>query len=169
MGQLTSWDGEGFLALLENEYDRRTARAAEVVATRMRDNLAQDWPPASAEGESPHRRSGRLQGTIEVVRKASCLYWVHAKAKYSVYLELGTGKMGKRPFMLKSLMETSRMVYNIIIGDDDGLPHVRPFAPSFSPNATPFYATEGRQLQFSFGQLENLFGIEFDPSVQGRP
>src|SRR5882672_8596743 len=97
MGELTSWQGDAFMSQLEGQLDGRCAMAAEQVATQIRDNLNVDWPPSSVEGQSPHRRSGRLQGAVRVAKKASALYWVGVWTPYAVFLELGTSKMGKRP------------------------------------------------------------------------
>lgn len=72
----------------------------------LRQTLADDYPPASAPGESPHRRSGYLQeGVSWGVERSGPIYTltVASTALYSVYLEFGTSRMAARPFMSPAL------------------------------------------------------------------
>lgn len=72
----------------------------------LRQTLADDYPPASSPGESPHRRTGYLQESVSWgVDRFGPIYTltVASTALYSVYLEFGTERMAARPFMAPAL------------------------------------------------------------------
>lgn len=73
-------------------------------------SIGTPYPPASWAGEPPHRRSGRLRGSIKV-KKAQVLDtgsrstshgYVYAGVHYAKFLERGTRRMAARPFMIRA-------------------------------------------------------------------
>lgn len=54
---------------------------------------------ASAPGQPPNTDTGRLAGSIRVVKSGEPTAYVDALADYAVWLEFGTQNMEKRPFM----------------------------------------------------------------------
>lgn len=134
MGQVT-WNGAAVLEAMTRRIDARLDRAAEQIAVRMRGNLETPYPPASSPGESPHRRTGNLQGQVQVVKPAPLVRQVGSNARYAAFLELGTSRMAARPWALKSLMEGSQDLVQAVAGP--------------------------QQIDATPDQLEQLFGIEF--------
>ena len=73
------------------------------MAADIQDSLDDSYPPPSSPGTPPHRRSGLLQELVEsyVIQEGSIItLYIVSLAPYSRYLEGGTEKMKKRPFML---------------------------------------------------------------------
>lgn len=136
---LTYWNGDGFMDMLAEEYDSRLGLAAEVVATRMRNHIGEDYPPASAPGTPPHRRTGELQAAVEVTKPKPLTRFIGADTPYTLALELGRkdGSLAARPFMLRSLMESTQDIYQIVIEGGDARPGMQPFAASFAPGFAP--------------------------------
>jgi len=98
-------------------------RAAAVVKRTMRRLLNTPYPPASVAGESPHKRTGNLQGSIDVWvnRKTLQVYVGPAEigskgkpANYGLWLEFGTRKMDPRPFMKRALVQEQTRVKNTL-------------------------------------------------------
>lgn len=136
-----------FIASLQQTLDNRLDTAAEIVATHMRNLINTDYPPASAVGEPPHRRTGELQAGISVESPMPLQRDVVSSAPYTLNLEYTK----ERPFMLRSLMETSDKVAETVLQGGDGWEGVQPFARSFAvgfePNAV------GANLTAVFGGI----------------
>jgi hypothetical protein len=124
---------EGFMERLTRVYDARLGMAAEYVATKQREYLSQDYPPASVRGQSPHRRTGHLQAEVQVVKTAPLVRLIGSNAEYATALELKY----ERPFLLKSLMRNTDKIVDIVVGDTGDWVGVRPFAGSFAPGFAP--------------------------------
>jgi hypothetical protein len=133
------WNGDTFMDAVEAEYDRRAGMAAEAVATAMRNRIGTDYPPASAPGSPPHRRTGDLQASVKVVHAGPLKWYVGADTRYALALELGyrPNNLDPRPFILSTLVEMGRTVYAIIVGGSDARPNIAPFARSFAPGFEP--------------------------------
>jgi HK97 gp10 family phage protein len=145
MGQLT-WNGDAYLAYVAEVFDDRLGSAAEVIATAMRNNLSTDYPPASSPGESPHRRRGNLQAEVHVEKPGPLVRRIGSSVKYAAFLELGTRKMAARPFLLKSLMEQSDQLRQIVTGGTDARRGIQPFAPSFAEGFSYAFPTPNLSL-----------------------
>ena len=132
-----SWNGNQFYQHLVEQLDARLGEAAEVLATRMRNNLSEDYPPASMPGQSPHRRTGNLQASVEVKKPQPLKRLVGSSAAYAKFLEFGTSKMAARPWALKSLMQAKNDLNQVILGKQDFRLGVEPFAASFAHGFEP--------------------------------
>jgi HK97 gp10 family phage protein len=86
------------------ELERRVNSALDETAAEGQKFIAQTvsipFPPPSAGGEPPHRRTGRLYRGIEATLNPKP-FWrsIKTEAPYSIYLEFGTVRMAERPFM----------------------------------------------------------------------
>lgn len=136
---LTSWDDTGFFVWLTDTLDPRLREAAEVIATRQRQLLSVDYPPASRSPDPPRRRTGELQSKVEVQKGGELLYFIGPNVNFGLALELGRldGTLQPRKFLLRSLMETDQQVLEIIVGVGDFREGVLPFAASFAPGFAP--------------------------------
>jgi hypothetical protein len=80
---------------------RAIERAKPIIAREMAEDIAETlvgkYPPASQPDTTPHNRTFTLKGSIKgVVRGGKIRLQM---ARYGVYLEKGTRKMAKRPFV----------------------------------------------------------------------
>ena len=83
-------------------------KAATMLAEHIKETISTPYPPASEVGEPPHRRSGRLHDAVRVVMikggfGAKVGIIEDILAPYAVELELGTKRMGPRPFVRPAL------------------------------------------------------------------
>lgn len=69
---------------------------------------------ASASGEPPQRITGTLRKSLDFVVKGSDYLEVGAHADYASFLELGTSKMGKRPFLQTAVDKNKSKIENIV-------------------------------------------------------
>lgn len=77
---------------------KRGVTMAEKLAVEIRKLLSVPYPPASKPGESPHRRTGKLQGSVTVIRTKRGAS-VQVYAPYAKFLEpkpYGEGRRNKR-------------------------------------------------------------------------
>lgn len=74
---------------------------------------------ASAPFESPANLFGKLQKAIgfQINGSETMDYGVREKVKYGVYLELGTDKMTKRPFLIRSIRKRQQTTSNYFNGE----------------------------------------------------
>lgn len=76
----------------------------------IRANWSGTYPPASAPGQAPAKRSGDLDLSIEAQPASSASsstvfqVTVVAKAQHGKFLEYGTSKMAARPFMRPAVL-----------------------------------------------------------------
>lgn len=85
---------------------RDLGRRAVAVESEMKRLVNESFPPASTPGESPHKRTGRLQTSIawRLGEDAQGLYaQIGSSVEYAIYLEQGTDQMAARPFMKRAL------------------------------------------------------------------
>ena len=74
----------------------------ELFGASLEDTLSENhFPPASDPGEVPHRRTGQLATSWEVVQTATGV-GIRSRVPYAGYLERGTAQMDARPFVGKS-------------------------------------------------------------------
>lgn len=68
----------------------------------VREYIGEPYPPASAPGQPPHKRSGELAASVSyrVVELGPNVYTLELEvaAEHAVYLEEGTATMAPRPF-----------------------------------------------------------------------
>jgi hypothetical protein len=65
------WYGDAAMVRLRQASLRQCVRAAQVIAEQHRADLGRQFPPASATGEFPARRSGTLQGDVDYEPKTT--------------------------------------------------------------------------------------------------
>ncbi len=85
---------------------RDLARRALAVESAAKLSLNDSFPPSSAPGSAPHKRTARLQTSISwrFGEDAIGLYAdIGTGVEYGTYLEFGTERMEPRPFMAPSL------------------------------------------------------------------
>jgi len=107
MGRITKfrWYGEQVAQWAMRLMEPRLHAKAERIAADIRRELSTAWPPASAPGESPHRRSGHLVESIKTKMVFRGLHgpsaMVYTDSPYAPMLEFGTRRMAARPFFRK--------------------------------------------------------------------
>jgi HK97 gp10 family phage protein len=83
-------------------YYRRLRKAGDWMKKQVQQMIGKPFPPSSAEGEPPHRRSGNLQRSITIKFSKTPVALevkVGSKASYAMDLEMGTSKVPARPFL----------------------------------------------------------------------
>jgi hypothetical protein len=150
MGSYQS-NSAAFMAEQRQMLDERLGQAAEVMATYMRNQLAQDYPPASAQGAYPARRTGELQAGISVEKPAELKRDIVSSAPHTIWLEIKAPENGGRPFLLRTLMATKDQVATIVLQSNDYRSGVQPFSRSFAPGFEPV-------PNAGFGSQPLLFG-----------
>lgn len=115
------WHGKRFLASAETELEKAIAIGAIRVQrearriTRLHSGPTKTLPDAvpSQPGQPPHLRTGTLNRSIdqETFRKAGTFVGrIGTNLKYGRYLEMGTTKMGARPYLRPSLTAMRRRI-----------------------------------------------------------
>lgn len=100
MAVRVKWHGEKLKAETEKEFIRRLHRAAITLKNEIKVNISDPSPPASTEGNPPHKDTGRLRASIShEVDDTSRAARVGTNVTYGKFLELGTKRMGARPFI----------------------------------------------------------------------
>lgn len=111
------WNGGSAPWVVRNAIADGMERAAVVVRRTMRRLISVPYPPASAPGESPHKRTGNLYRNIDVWINRQTLT-VHVgptdAANYGIYLEYGAPRanLEPRPFMFKAVAEDASRIVN---------------------------------------------------------
>jgi len=70
---------------------------------------------ASAPGEPPANRTGRLQRSLKYKTRNHREMTIGAYAEYAGYLEAGTRKMKARPFVIKAVTNKVQEAHDIIL------------------------------------------------------
>lgn len=94
-------------------------RAAIFLRRGMKRRLAIPYPPASRPGQSPHKRTGNLQRSVDYwLDRKTLKVWVgpSERAVYGIYLEYGAPRRNllPRPWMAPEMKSSARKVTNII-------------------------------------------------------
>lgn len=75
----------------------------------VRSSLSTPFPPPSAPGRPPHRRTGRLRSSIRsvvFVTPKSVTLQTGSDLDYSLFTELGTARMAPRPYLRPAVRRT---------------------------------------------------------------
>lgn len=100
-------------------FRRRITAAAIVVRDAAKASLSTAGPPASAPGQPPHLRTGRLKTSIayEVTESSRGVEArVGTNVQYALHLELGTSRMAARPFLRPALANSRAAIERILRG-----------------------------------------------------
>jgi hypothetical protein len=92
---------EAMAEIRKQAMDRLT-KAGYYLADKMSVALSVPYPPASLPGERPRRRTGDLQGAVQVARYDEELrvrVGIEDRVYYGVFLDRGTRNMEARPFL----------------------------------------------------------------------
>lgn len=78
-------------------------KVGEEILADLQRTVGKGYPPASAPGQPPHRRTGELQNSftvrLEGEGSADVVMYIESTADHSAYLEYGTSRMAARPFL----------------------------------------------------------------------
>lgn len=89
---------------------RATSRGLDDTLKEMRreirNKIGDPYPPASAPGTPPHRRTGYLRRNVKVKRKGRD-FWVSVP-QYGIWLDGGTRRMAERPFIRRTINDRQR-------------------------------------------------------------
>jgi hypothetical protein len=115
---MLKWHGEEFLRKTKEEQLRRLKRATIFLNTEVKRALGEDKsPPPSEPGEIPHLEKGELRRSITwEVDEAAMIGRVGTNKIYGKYLELGTKRMAKRPFLRPTLVRCQAKIANLLTG-----------------------------------------------------
>lgn len=119
MSYSIKWYGPKVEANVRDETWRRMEAATVLVSNRAKVLISEPYPPPSAPGEPPHRRTGRLRASVarEVVREGSATVGrVGTNVKYGRWLELGTSRMAARPWLRRALVEMRPAIMRLFGG-----------------------------------------------------
>jgi len=124
------WYGDGVRAKIDKEVDKRIKRACVTIADHAREGAAREQPTAgtgtrkrgldpSKPGEYPKKVTGHGRRSIkweydpfsQVGRVG-----VGKEAEYMKWLELGTRRIARRPWLSRAVAETLAKVRNIFRG-----------------------------------------------------
>ena len=97
-----TWHGEKIKRSMRAAFFNGMEAAGKSFVYHIRSSINKPFPPASAPGEPPHKRSGNLQAAVDYWVKKGKLeldIGVNIDAPYWSDLEFGTKKMEARPFI----------------------------------------------------------------------
>lgn len=98
---------KAYLATAESEVEKAIARGTLRVQRDAKILVSKEsGPPASAPGEPPHKRTGTLGRSIDQETfkdQGDFVGRVGTNLKYGLWLELGTRRMAKRPYLRPAL------------------------------------------------------------------
>jgi HK97 gp10 family phage protein len=95
---------------------KRLTRVGVMLSNEMKILVNEPFPPASEDGEPPHKRTGTLQRSIQHWPVENKTVQVGSDSEYAPHLEFGTKKMGARPFIRRALNEQKKEIVKIIQG-----------------------------------------------------
>ena len=98
--------------------ERRLKLAALMYADKVKKNInvSTRRPGPSKPGEMPHKDTGKLQQSIQVGRVINHTVAIGAHVDYAKALELGTNKMGARPFLRPTLSAMHSTIVRVVTG-----------------------------------------------------
>jgi len=122
------WYGDAFSVKLDKEIDKRIKRAVILIASHAKDKLGREQPTEgtgtkkrglnpSKPGEYPKKVLGHLRRSVMAEydpRIQTGRVGVGKDAEYGKWLELGTRKMKRRPWLSMAVAETASRVRNIL-------------------------------------------------------
>ncbi len=106
------WRGSAVQQAIRGHTAKLVEAAAIIVENRAKELITEPYPPASAPGQPPHRRTGRLRASIShsAVDQSTLTVRVGTNVKYGMYLELGTRKMAARPWLRPALAQSKAKI-----------------------------------------------------------
>jgi hypothetical protein len=91
---------ESWFQNFNDELSKRIDKVGRHIRDKIKESIDIPYPPPSAPGEPPHKRTGYLQRNVRFKREPFTKdLEIVSEAEYSSYLEHGTKKMAARPFM----------------------------------------------------------------------
>lgn len=123
-----SWRGAEVFAHAKRTLMMRMASVGQFMVNDIRRTLQTPYPPASVAGSPPHRRSGKLEGSIRWettsepmprLRVGTNVYRTERggtpfSGGYGRFLEWGTTKMKARPYLQPALIRTKAMIASLL-------------------------------------------------------
>jgi len=114
---LRDWALDRTIRRVQIDMEPWVEEQANTVAAAIRKNISQQGPPASLPGNFPHKRTGRLQESIQVQRggqRGEMI--VYSDAPYALDLELGNRKIGsERSYFRRTLLSLRRLFTRVQI------------------------------------------------------
>ena len=111
------WYGEEAKARIKNAAAVRVAYAGRAFRDHLRQRLSVPGPAPSAVGEDPHKQSGHGRRNVQVeFDRATVTSRVGTNVLYLFYQEIGTWKMGARPWMSRGIRDFARQIRAILEG-----------------------------------------------------
>src|SRR5690606_32079561 len=112
------WFDKQFMHKIKVGEAKNLQRAAIYLSGQIKKKLGDSYPPASEPDTYPHLRHGELRRSIAwELDKDTLQARVGTNKIYGRYLELGTTKMDKRPFLAPTLHEERRTIARIATGN----------------------------------------------------
>ena len=111
------WNQDRVITRARATMMRRGVLAAEALERQVKTRVADPFPPASRPGQPPHRRTGALQRGIQTTARLlvnRVRISLTAAAHYARFLQRGTRKMARRPFV--GLPADARLVVDFLSG-----------------------------------------------------
>lgn len=97
-----TWYGGQVTRSLERELGKRVQQTARMLANKVIDNISTEGPPASSPGDYPHKASGSLVSSVDVIYTSSTSASVVVSAEHAKFVEKA------RPFFLRTQKEMKR-------------------------------------------------------------
>ena len=103
---------------IENKLKLKLKLAAVLYADQVKRNISKSARSSghSKEGQFPHLDTGKLRQSIQVGTVKNLRVQIGAHVDYAKALELGTSKMGARPFLRPTLNTMKKQIANIVRG-----------------------------------------------------
>lgn len=101
-------------------YAKRIDAATVHLQTKVRENVAKPFPPASSPGQYSHKRTGEMQAGYQrsvSVGAERIVGRVYNTVKHAAYNEFGTIKMAARPNLRRTLNENRSVILGIVRGE----------------------------------------------------
>jgi HK97 gp10 family phage protein len=109
------WHGDEFFKKLKDGEEKNLRRAGIHLKNEVKKAISDAYPPASEPDSEPHRRSGELRRSMaEELDDSKMIERVGTNKVYGRYLEMGTSKMEKRPFLRPTLAKERRTIARIL-------------------------------------------------------
>ena len=108
------WYGDEAMAFVRAEAGKRVDLAARDLRDFAREQLSVPFPPSGEDGGWPHKRIGHLRRNVQAETDRKAAYArVGTNVLYGRYLELGTRRMARRPWLslaISQRMATTRRI-----------------------------------------------------------
>ena len=109
------WYGDEYYREWKRQSTKNLHKACILLKNKIKAEIGTKYPPASSAGTPPHLRTGELRRSMaHEVDNNELIGRVGSNKKYSGYLERGTGKMAKRPYLQPTLEANVKTVQRIL-------------------------------------------------------